>query len=346
MKHCITTHVAIMMLCCLVAVSLSVPVLAIAEKHTTFFANNIYTEDTYSNDLCTSYPDEESVSQEDNSSQMSDSKTENAESILTIPIGKDGNSVTYEICDAGNEGPEDFIVMNDNDVLILDRWSNRILRYKDGKYSDTISLDYCFMPTRMVHNNGSIYVLDRYSVSKIDINSGDHMQFMLPQSDSSLDFSMYVCDIIIRSDTLVLVTEKYGNYSLDNSSGKFVKTRLGYSISREGDYVIVSENNTTYKLHAPDVAIQVIDFGADGGLFVSAFDFKIDRDDPNYCTIRKYSKESALELSSPVDTLQWNNIPVAFAKIDSNQNAYIFSPYNTHAAVSKLVVGEGRVFDD
>ena len=93
--------------------------------------------------------------------------------------------VTYYLAsDGAYRAPNDFAVINEKDIVILDSVSCRLQRFKDGQYFDTVNLpedlgDYY----ELCVIGESAYVLANGSLVKVDLNTKELSSISLPNPE-------------------------------------------------------------------------------------------------------------------------------------------------------------------
>ena len=70
-----------------------------------------------------------------------------------------------------NYGPDDFAVLDDNDIVILDNLSSRLQRYCDGDFLETIPLPAGQEYLRLFASGRTLYVLSRSRLIIIDLDT-------------------------------------------------------------------------------------------------------------------------------------------------------------------------------
>ena len=191
--------------------------------------------------------------------------------------------------------------------------------------------------------DGKVYIPDIQKMIRLDLESGEQTDFLLPDVDDFFGYA--INDMLIEDEKLVIITELYGNYFLNEEKAVFEKTDLGYSASRKGKNVIIRNHDRTWTLPADETSVQPIGFGEGGELFVYAFDLNRDQKDPLYCTLRKYSADSKLLKASSVPTAKWEHLPFFFARRIENDSVIVICPYKDTVKVYKLLIGQEWIDD-
>ena len=259
--------------------------------------------------------------------------------------------VTYYLAsDGAYRAPNDFAVISENDLIILDNVSYRLQRFKDGQYFDTVNLpedlgDY--YEICVIGDNA--YVLANESLVKVDLNTKELSTITLPNPEKETPnyMGLYVNDMLEQDGKLYLVTELYGNYCLNEQAQEVVKTEsanIPYSSKRaggiDGKEIVVVKGDRRWMVNAPNRAGDVIGFGEDGIVYVYLYDLDLTREDEGYCRILKCEAGKGVIAESIVDVSKWIlSTQNVFAKLGKDGSVYVLALRENDFAVYKLNVG-------
>ena len=239
-----------------------------------------------------------------------------------------------------NYGPDDFAVLNDNDIVILDNLSCRLQRYCGGEFFETIPLPAGQEYLRLFASGRTLYVLSRSRLIIIDLDTRKQKDITLPyetKDDAENNFGFLVNDILAIDGKLTLVTEICGNYSFNHEETAFEEVPSDYSVIREGGLggktICVKMGNQHWDIDADNAAGYPIGKNADGDLFVYLLDMNLSVNDKNYCRILKYSPEGTVNAVSTVDVSKWAHTPRTFARMADDGKVYVLGIY-----VDKFIV--------
>ena len=249
-----------------------------------------------------------------------------------------------------NYGPDDFAVLDDNDIVILDNLSSRLQRYCDGDFLETIPLPAGQEYLRLFASGRTLYVLSRSRLIIIDLDTRKQKDITLPyetKDDAENNFGFLVNDILAIDGKLTLVTEICGNYSLNHEETAFEEVPSDYSVIREGGLggktICVKMGNQHWDIDADNAAGYPIGKNADGDLFVYLLDMNLSVNDKNYCRILKYSPEGTVNAVSTVDVSKWAHTPRTFARMAEDGKVYVLGIYVDKFIVYKLEVGKDDI---
>ena len=252
--------------------------------------------------------------------------------------------------DGAYRAPNDFAVINEKDIVILDNVSCRLQRFKDEQYFDTVNLpedlgDYYELC--VIGDNA--YVLANESLVKVDLNTKELSSISLPNPEKETPnyMGLYVNDMLEQDGKLYLVTELYGNYCLNEEAQEVVKTEsanIPYSSKRaggiDGKEIVVVKGDRRWMVNAPNRAGDVIGFGEDGIVYVYLYDLDLTREDEGYCQILKCEAGKGVIAESIVDVSKWIlSSQNTFAKLGADGSVYVLALRENDFAVYKLNVG-------
>ena len=279
--------------------------------------------------------------------QLSAKASTPAVKILEGDITEKETGLTYEATAIINYGPDDFAVIGDNDIVILDSLSCRLQRYCDGVYFETIQLPNGQKYLRMYASEKMLYVVSRSSLYIINLDTKEQTEVALPYETKDEDqniFGSYVNDILEADGRLILVTEVYGNYALNKGEKSFEKVPSDYCAFREGGLggktICVKMGNQHWDIAADNLCGYPIGMNADGDLFVYLQDMNPSVGETNYCRILRYSPDGTMTAVSTVDMSKWVHTPRAFAHMAEDGKVYILGIYADKFIVYKLEVGK------
>ena len=245
-------------------------------------------------------------------------------------------------------GPCDFALISENDIIILDYAANRLQRYKDGQYFETISLPE--RPgLRLCVMGENAYVLRGDSLLKIDLNTKEQRTVALPYlSKDEGVLGTYVDDMFEQDGKLYLITELYGNFCLNEETQKVEKTSSAntpYSVKRTGGIggkeIAVIKGARRWTVDAPNRYGYVIGFGEDGIVYFYLYDLNLNREDEGYCRILKCAAGEGVAAESIVDVSKWIILshPQCFAKLGADGSVYVLALHEDDFVLYKLNVG-------
>lgn len=258
--------------------------------------------------------------------------------------------VTYYLAsDGAYRAPNDFAVINEKDIVILDNVSCRLQRFKDGQYFETISLpeEEC---KRLCVMGENAYVLMRGSLLKIDLNTKEQSTVALPyltKDEGQNILGLYVNDMLEQDGKLYLVTEVYGNFCLNEATQEVEKTastNVPYRSWRDGGLggkeIRVAKGDRRWTINAPNRSGDVIGFGEDGIVYFYLEDGNLKREDEGYCRILKCDAGKGVVAESIVDVSKWIlSTQNTFAKLGADGSVYVLALRENDFAVYKLNVG-------
>ena len=270
-----------------------------------------------------------------------------AAKILAGDITDKETGLTYEATAIINYGPDDFAVIDDNDVVILDGLACRLQRYCDGVYFETIQLPNGQKYLRMYASEKMLYVVSRSSLYIINLDTKEQTEVALPYETKDEDqniFGSYVNDILEADGRLILVTEVYGNYALNKGEKSFEKVPSDYCAFREGGLggktICVKMGNQHWDIAADNLCGYPIGTNSDGDLFVYLLDINPSVGETNYCRILRYSPDGMMNAVSTVDISKWAHTPRAFTHMSEDGKVYVLGIYADKFIVYKLEVGK------
>lgn len=270
-----------------------------------------------------------------------------AAKILEGDITDKTTGLVYEATSIYNYGPDDFAIINDSDIVILDNLSYRLQRYCGGKYYETIQLPTGQDYLRLYASGRTLYVLSRSSLYMIDLDTKKQTEIMLPyenKDDVQNNFGLLVNDIISINDKIILVTEICGNFSLNVGCTAFEKVPSDYCAFREGGLggktISVKLGDQHWDIEADNCCGYPIGRNADGDLFMYLLDLNLSVYDKNYCRILRYSPDGMMNAVSTVDISKWAHTPRAFTHMSEDGKVYVLGIYADKFIVYKLEVGK------
>lgn len=249
-----------------------------------------------------------------------------------------------------NYGPDDFVVLNDNDIVILDNLSCRLQRYCGGEFFETIPLPAGQDYLRLFASGRTLYVLSRSSLFTIDLDTKKQAEITLPyetKDEGQNTFGLYVNDILEADGKILLVTEVYGNYALEKEATGFQKVPSEYYAVREGGIggktICVKMADQHWDVEADNAYGYPIGKDAEGNLFMYLMDLNLSVGDKNYCRILKYSPESEQNAVSTIDVSKWAHTSRTFARMAEDGKVYVLGIYADKFIVYKLEVGSADI---
>ena len=259
--------------------------------------------------------------------------------------------VTYFLAsDGAYQAPNDFAVINEKDIVILDSVSCRLQRFKDGQYFDTVNLpedlgDYY----ELCVIGESAYVLANGSLVKVDLNTKELSTITLPnpEKETANYMGLYVNNMLVQDGKLYLVTELYGNFCLNEETQEVEKTssaNMPYSSKRTGGIsgkeIVVAKGDRRWTIDAMNRSGDVIGFGEDGILYFYLEDGDLTREDEGYCRILKCEAGKGVIAESIVAVSKWIlSTQNTFAKLGADGSVYVLALHEDDFVLYKLNVG-------
>ena len=263
--------------------------------------------------------------------------------LLSVPISESSEEKLhyYQSYD-GNSGPMDFAIVNDSEFFILDNIAHRVVHFENSRLTSVIELEKQSDPLALLFHDERLYVLDRENISVFLVNGQQESKITLPevQWDVStvVPFGLLVNDMIWEDESLILITEVLGNYSL-NDSGSFVKTEKGYSAFRRDENIFVMTDTEQIEIKAQDLNLQFLGKN-DNGLFVfSCFESAPNATNDSFGSIRAYDQSGKVVWKFNLYTDEWNHFPTHFARL-YNGNVYVMSPYADTVEITINEIGD------
>ena len=259
--------------------------------------------------------------------------------------------VTYYLAsDGAYRAPNDFTVINEKDIVILDNVSCRLQRFKEGQFFETVSLPEGlgeYYELCVIGENA--YVLANESLVKADLNTKKISVISLPDPEgmNANYFGLAVNDMLEEDGKLYLVSELYGNFCLNEETQEVEKTastNVPYRSWRNGGLggkeILVSKGGQNWTIDAPNRSGDVIGFGEDGILYFYLEDLNLKREDEGCCRILKCAAGGEIVAESFVDVSKWIlSTQNVFAKLGADGSVYVLALHEDDFAVYKLNVG-------
>ena len=202
----------------------------------------------------------------------------------------------------------------------------------------------------MYASGKTIYVLSRDRLYMIDLDTKVRTEVTFPyetKDEGQNIFGLFVNDILEAEDKLILVTEVYGNYTLNKGGTAFEKVPTEHSAIREGGLggktICVKVGDQHWDLEADNAYGYPIGKNADGDLFMYLLDLNLSVGDKNYCRILRYSPDGTMKAISTVDTSKWAHTPRMFAHMAEDGKVYVLGLYADKFIVYKLEVGKADI---
>ena len=271
-----------------------------------------------------------------------DTMTPTAEKVLEAPNAYEQeaeNGFRLYKSLAGQGGPGAFAVIGEDDFLILEGWMRYIKRFQGGQHVATIPLDaedHLSDGGHMVANGRYAYVASYKELIQIDLKDYSQTRYTYPNED----IGYYTYDLLFDGNELILETEAIGNYRFDPANGSFAKTELG--IHREpiqaGEHEMlrIAYGSQEWYLDACGVGQEVIGIDLAGNLYMSVFEWDLDRTDSGYNTIRKYDVSGKLIASTSVHRSNWFSSPWNEIRLGEDGRIYVMAVYEPFTAIYRL----------
>ena len=265
--------------------------------------------------------------------------------VLQGAVDDSNRGLTYNTSAYYNNGPDDFIVINDSDIIILDNVASRLQRYKNGTYYETIQLPKGNDYIRLYYSSDNkVYVLSEMLLTEIDLVTKGQKSFLLPDYEQ---FGYYVETVIERDDQIVLITETLGDYKLNEETKGFETTTPDYLVYREGGVagkeIDVNIGNLSWTVDAADSFGYPLGVDENNNLFFYRFDMKYSVTDPEYCQILKFDQNGNQVASSSIDTSKWAHTPRVFAHVSESGDVYVLGLYSETFFVYRIKDGESNI---
>ncbi len=231
--------------------------------------------------------------------------------ILSITSDESEGVLIMKEFPEGSMGPDDFVVLSENDILILDTLGKRIQRFRDGSLSETYKLsDFRDFPYLMEENSGYVYVLGSKQIAEISLITKDYRIYDLPDPEGAYgDLGSFVSDLITWNGQVILISDKFGNYTVDREKGEGISSKEGYYSACSDNGADIKEGMRSWSIRADNTSIDVLCIEKDGDILVQAVDFNYSAKDKEYLTVRRYSISGELLSKTCVDVAERKHVP-------------------------------------
>ncbi len=245
--------------------------------------------------------------------EITNEEQKSGQSTVVLSVSTDESEGFLAAADfpEGSVGPDDFIVLSENDILIMDTLAKRVQRFRDGELSDTYQLaGFDSLPRLMEINDGFVYVLGHEQLTEINLETKDFTVYVLPDPEGAYgDLGVFIYDLISRDGQLLLMSSTFGNYRLDREKGEVVPTDQGYTSVGTDHWVNIQEGALFWSIIEYDTSIDVLCIEKDNSLLVQAVDFCHQIKDRDYLTVRQYSSAGELLTKTSVDVSERTHVP-------------------------------------
>ncbi len=257
--------------------------------------------------------------------------------VLALTAEETENQLVFRNGPEGKYGPSDFVVLDKNEVLILDAVAKRVQRFKDNNLTATINLNAVDGELFLLETvNGYAYALGKEQLAEIDLMNNEVIWYDFPENEEAMGgLGLYVYDITVRDNQLVMITGSFGNYTVNREAGQIVKTALGYTAFFDGNGIDVYEAGKSWNPKEIGTTMDVLQLREDGSILVQAVKFSGSISAKDYLTVRDYSPEGEVRAQTSIDINGWKTIPRRFAKV-YNGELYLLVMTNEGTTVSRL----------
>ncbi|MBQ7146651.1 MAG: LCP family protein [Lachnospiraceae bacterium] len=200
---------------------------------------------------------------------------DNAEKVLVVnnsyDPGEEGELAIHKHV-SGNSGPKDFAVIEQNDILILDISGQSMKRYVNGEYQRTyVFQEYDGHSFERIETDGRYaYIRGWNKLLLVDLETGKEEAFAFPVLDD-MGGSFAGGSTSWIDGSLVVQTERFGNYLFDRESGEFKPTDLGLRRQWKDSQNIFTYEGNTWVVDAVNRANGDIAVDAGGNLILDYF---------------------------------------------------------------------------
>ena len=280
------------------------------------------------------------------SANTGEGKNIQEKSALVIPAsGTQGVQSRVRI--DGSIGPDDFWIIDADNVLVLDVMGRRVQHYRNQEYFCSYSLHLEGNPHRLLYKAGTLYVLGSKSVEKIILESARYEMISLPAMPEEYEhFGDFIDDLLWENDRLILVSEYLGNYEYREDEKSFVKSSAGYSSGRKNlsgsEIIAIHKGEDEWNIGADNCTFFLVSF-FEGKVLAYVYDFNKGKEDPAYCTLRWYSMDGTVLAESLVDQNSWNYVPANFVRLTEDGKVYVLSVFSEYTKVQEITVGKENV---
>ncbi len=265
-----------------------------------------------------------------------------AETVLEVSTeGPEIERISLDIDAQGNLGPAGFTLIDQNDILILDTVKQRVQRYKQGLYCETLSIGIQDDYTHIETDGSTVYLFGRSRLLCIDLESKKAESFAYPEKELGEVIGWTFC----VNGRIILQSEQFGNYLFDKEQKEFQRTGDGFTCERVGetdggnklgDRIKVTANGQTWIFEAENIFMDVLGTSRDGYLYMAVTDANLTVADADYCTIRKYDRDSKEISRCSIDASAWAYYPRHYAEFGPDGNLYVMCVYEAQVLVYRI----------
>ena len=259
--------------------------------------------------------------------------------VLSLDQTDEDGLLTFKEYPEKRFGPEDFVLLQEKDILILDAVAKRIQRFTDGCLSQTVLLkDLQGQELFMEEAGGLIYVVTPEQVAEIDLETDDVRFYSYPEGGDELGgLGICIYDVCSRQDQLVLIAGDYGNYTVDRERGAIVPTELGYHAEINDSGMTGSEGENRWEVFAYNTSLELLGYDEAHNLIVRAVNFAVGINSPDYVSIRKYSPDGKILETAELDVSGRYNVPRRSVKMKDGV-LYHLLPMKDRTIVEKIAL--------
>ena len=144
--------------------------------------------------------------------------------LIELPIGDGDGEIGYIIVEVGgfNSGPEDFTILPDGTIMILDCVNKRILSFRDNKLTESFDISFCEDSFSSFTNTGDyLYLIgDERNVYRINKKDGQHN--ILYKGETNQIFKRVVVD----GEDIIIIDFEYNCFLLKGEELKVLNPKF------------------------------------------------------------------------------------------------------------------------
>ena len=270
--------------------------------------------------------------------------------ILTVPNNQEGG-VALHLDPAGNTGPSGFVIISDDNILILEGTAPRILHYQNNVLTESFVLGNCDTYTNIEYAGRMIYAFGYTGICCIEPETGQQRIYPYPDrlfTKTAEKPQVFIGNTFCLDGEIMMSGETFGCYSFDRSQERFLKTEKGFQIKRTGDthngntlgnLIKVTSGECKWIIEVPDAFADVIGTTS-GGCLLAVITDGMEAGDPERITVRKYDAESREIARLRVDTSRWAAYPRHFAEKGTDGSVYIMEVLEQRTEIRKYTTRE------
>jgi len=262
---------------------------------------------------------------------------ERAEKVLVVrnsynQAEMDGLFVSKNI--AGNNGPRDYAIVKQNDILILQTSKQGFLRYIDGQYQKTYFFQKAGNYEHLETDGKYAYAIGWDNLLRIDLSTGEEESYHYPSS-----LQGHVPTPVWDNGTLVLQEESCGNYCFDEILKEFEQTESGFHVLREDkigqslDEIHYSDFSWT--LDSKEKRNRIVAVDKNDNLIVHIENDTSERE-KRIVNIQKITTSGDILMQAEIDLSNHLFIPFEPVKMQRDNNIYVMCVYEPYTMIYVL----------